>query len=219
MMKSKNYGNRTCVVLVAGALVFVLAGCINVKAPESVKIDGKSYYGEKDKKEHKDGGKHERKREPREKKMDGDEAKRIARGLAKDTGIKVRDYKIKDKKIDGNYWVLFEHKRPSRRRRWKNYFPVRVSRTGRGLLYEGESVKIHRDDLEEDELEKDDAYRIARQIAYNHGVNPREYEIHDKKFDGNFWVLFEKKQPRRGGGRKSHFAVRVSKSGRARVYK
>ena len=218
MMKPKDYGNRMCIVLGA-ALVFVLSGCINVSAPDSLEIDGKVYYGEKDEKEHKEGKKHERKKERSEKKLDGNEAKEIAKGLARDTGVDVRDYKVKDKGIDGNYWVLFEHKRPRRGRGWKNCFPVRVSRAGRGILYEGVSVKTRGDDFEEDELEKDDAYRIARRVARSHDVNPRDYEIHDKKINDNYWVLFENKQPRRGGGWKNHFAVRVSKSGRVRGYK
>ena len=218
MSPSKKFATWMSRALVAWAMIFAVSGCINVSVPKKVEIGGETYYGKKDSKERKEK-KREREKEHDRKKVDGDEAQKIAKRLARDDGINSRDYEIHDKKIDGNYWVLFEHKRQKRKRGRRNYFAVRVSRFGQGRFYGGEPVKDRRDDLEEDEVEKDDAYRIARRIARARGARLRDYDIHDKKIDGNYWVLFENEQPARGGGWKNHFAVRVSKFGRVMMYK
>ncbi len=222
MSPSKKFATWMSRALVAWAMIFAVSGCINVSVPKKVEIGGETYYGKKDSKERKEK-KREREKEHDRKKVDGDEAQKIAKRLARDDGINSRDYEIHDKKIDGNYWVLFEHKRQKRKRGRRNYFAVRVSRSGRGRYYGGEFVKNRRDDVEDDlgeeEVEKDDAYRIARRVARSYGAKLRDYEIHDKKIEGNYWVLFENEQPARGGGWKNHFAVRVSKFGRVMMYK
>ena len=75
------------------------------------------------------------------------------------------------------------------------------------------SKKHHR------KIEKSDAYDIAKSIARHAGANPRDYDIHDKKIDDVFWVLFERYHQRENHGWKNHFAVRVSPSGKGILYK
>ena len=68
-------------------------------------------------------------------------------------------------------------------------------------------------------FEKDDAYYVARSIARDAGVNPRDYEIHDKKIDGVYWVIFERRNQRKDRGWKNHFAIRVVSENRAKLYR
>ena len=75
------------------------------------------------------------------------------------------------------------------------------------------SKKHHR------KIDKSDAYVIAKSLARDAGVNPKDYDIHDKKIDNVYWVLFELYEKRENLGWKNHFAVRVSPSGRGKLYK
>jgi hypothetical protein len=68
-------------------------------------------------------------------------------------------------------------------------------------------------------VKKSDAYDIAKSIARDAGVNPKDYDIHDKKIDDTYWVLFERYKKRGKLGWENHFAVRVSPSGRGKLYK
>jgi len=68
-------------------------------------------------------------------------------------------------------------------------------------------------------LDKSDAYVIAKSLARDAGANPRDYDIHDKKIDGVYWVLFERYDQRKDRGWKNHFSVRVSPSGRGKLYR
>jgi len=100
------------------AAVLLAGGCINIKGPETVKVGDKEYR-------------------PRDKgdKIGKDEACDIAKRVADDEGASTRRYDIRDKKIGDVYWVLFEHKNPSRKRGWKNHFAARVSPFGMAMFY------------------------------------------------------------------------------------
>ena len=88
------------------------------------------------------------------------------------------------------------------------------SKTDVKLDGDGKHSKKHRR-----KLDKSDAYVIAKSLARDAGANPRDYDIHDKKIDGVYWVLFERRKQRKDRGWKNHFAVRVSPSGRGKLYK
>jgi hypothetical protein len=183
------------------AAVLLAGGCINIKGPETVKVGDKEYR-------------------PRDKgdKIGKDEAHDIAKRVADDEGAGTWRYKIYDKKIDGVYWVLFEHKSPKRKRGWKNYFAVRVAPNGRAKLY-GKNGRKFPSKWDEKRIKKDNAYEIAKKLARKEDANPHEYKIHDKEIDGAYWVLFEHKNPSRKRGWKNHFAARVSPFGMAMFYK
>lgn len=66
---------------------------------------------------------------------------------------------------------------------------------------------------------KDEVYTIARDRAVNQGAHLPDYDIHDKKVRGYYWVFFERKNPERTDTWKNHFVVRVSRSGRSTLYK
>lgn len=68
-------------------------------------------------------------------------------------------------------------------------------------------------------IKKSDAYDIAKSLARNAGVTPGDYDIHDKKIDGVYWVLFERYKQRENMGWKNHFAVRVESENRAKLYR
>ncbi|MCK5114598.1 MAG: phage holin family protein [Phycisphaerae bacterium] len=68
-------------------------------------------------------------------------------------------------------------------------------------------------------FKKDDAYHVAKSIARDAGANPRDYDIHDKKIDKVYWVIFERRNQRRDLGWKNHFAVRVVSENNAKLYK
>ena len=79
---------------------------------------------------------------------------------------------------------------------------------------DGKHSKKHRK-----EFKKDDAYSVARSIARDANVNPGDYDIHDKKIDGVYWVIFERRNQRKDRGWKNHFAVRVVSEHNAKLYR
>jgi hypothetical protein len=68
-------------------------------------------------------------------------------------------------------------------------------------------------------VSKDEAYRLAYQVARDADVDPEDYDVHDKGIGANRWVLFEHKSPRESLGWKNHFAVRVSGKGQATLFR
>jgi hypothetical protein len=80
----------------------------------------------------------------------------------------------------------------------------------------GHARKKHDD---ERKIDKDEAYTIAKDRAVNQGARISEYDIHDKKVRGYYWVCFERKHSAKKSTWKNHFVVRVSMSGRSTLYK
>lgn len=214
-------------VFLAVGVVVTSLGCVSVEAPKDIRVDISDYYQRHERKDdYREEARHERRKDRkkhREGKLKKDEAYDIAKDLASDEGINTDRFKIKDKKIGRVYWVLFERERQGPRGRWRNHFAVRLARGHRGktrvILYKGVGRKDFSGDMDEDKVEKDEAYKYAKAMARNYGARPRHYEIHDKKINNNYWVLFEHKNPKRGRDWKNHFAVRVSKYGVGTFYK
>ena len=68
-------------------------------------------------------------------------------------------------------------------------------------------------------MNKDRAYEIARKVASNQGLDPKQYEVHDKEIENLYWVIFEVKEYHKAAGWKNHFAIRVSRDGLAELYR
>ncbi len=218
------------VILLAGVIV-TSAGCVNVDAPKDVSVDVPDYYHRHERKdEYKREARHDRhepQKDRRYEKLEKDEAYDIAKDLARDEGVVHLDrFEIHDKKINDVFWVLFESDgRGGRgdRRGWREHFAVRVAREHggktRATLYKGGRREDYSRDMDKKKVKKDEAYKYAESMARSCGAQPRHYEIHDKKIDDNYWVLFESKNPGRSRGWQDHFAVRVSKYGIGEMYK
>lgn len=191
--------------IVAGILA--ISGCLHVSAPKRVNIHGPSVGRQNPKEAEKshDG-----------RKIGKDEVYTIARDRAVNAGAPLPEYDIHDKKVRGYYWVFFERRHPRKEQTWKNHFVIRVSTTGRSTLYKpsprDSGVNVRK-------MKKDRAYDIAHRIAHREGAHRKGYEIHDKEIDGNYWVVFETKKYKKKAGWKNHFAVRVSRTGQAELYK
>lgn len=72
-------------------------------------------------------------------KVKKDDAYHIAKGIARNLDVKYFDeYDIHDKEIGDVYWVLFEHKHPKRKYRWRNFFTIRVGPYGDATFYPGD---------------------------------------------------------------------------------
>lgn len=205
---------RILTVILAG---ISLGGCVSVKAPKEIKIGSETYYDREGKRHYDDRGyddddRHERKR------VDKDEAYDIARKVARYENVEPGEYEIHDKEIDHTYWVLFEHKRPAHRRRWRNHFAVRVGPYGKARLY-AKAFREFPSEWDERKVSKDDAYRIANRIARRADVDLRDYKIHDKEIHDTYWVLYEIRNPRRKLGWRNFFTIRVSPFGTATFYR
>jgi len=226
------FGFRTSmamVLLLAGVAMFS-AGCLSVEAPKEINVDVPDYYQSDyrdDRDDRDDDWRDHRRDKEREKrrrrKLGKSEAYDIAKDLARDQGADIGRFDIKDKKIEGVYWVLFERKRQRSRAGWRNHFAVRVARGKHGktraTLYKGGRAKDFGDRMDKDKVKKDEAYRFAKKLARKRGVRVRDYKIEDKKIDGNYWIIFEREDSRAKPGRRDNLAVRVSKRGRARLYR
>lgn len=194
----------------AGLAMIVLAGCLNVSAPESIQVD----YGP--------SGRRPKKNESREKyekvrQISKDEAVAVARDKAVDKGVDLRRYEIHDKKVRRSYWVLFENRQPERDRSWQNHFAVRVSMFGWSTMFR--KPKVHVPGSVWRKVGKKEAYDIARRMAAREGLNWKNYEIHDKEIDGTYWVIFESSWYRKSAGWRNRFAVRVARNGEAELYR
>jgi hypothetical protein len=231
--------SRTCVyfLLLAAGLAFPMVGCVdaNVDVPDYYRDEdhhtrrGDDWEDRDHRKDDRDY-EHERRKEkeykkPKHKKLSKKEAYEIAKGLVESRGMEPDRFKIKDRKINNVYWVLFErkHKKSRGHGRRRNHFAVRVARGPRGrtpvtLYTDGQKRDFSRR-MDKDKVKKKEAYQFAKQMAHDYGVSPRNYEIKDKKIDGNYWVVFEDERPQRGRAWKNHFAVRVSKYGVVTFYK
>ena len=191
--------------LIAGFIA--ISGCVSVSAPKQVDIGGESVYREK---------KSRSKKTHDSQKINKDEAYTIARDKAINQGAHLREYDIHDKKVQGQYWIIFERKEPSRRNTWKNHFVVRVNKRGWSKLFKPSrrerGEKVHK-------MKKDRAYDIAHRIARREGVQLKGCEIQDKEIDGNYWIVFEAKDYKKKDGWKNCFAIRVGKHGQAELYK
>jgi hypothetical protein len=98
-----------------------------------------------------------------------------------------------------------------------------------GVRVRTDRDRAHRDDEEialprnDDEpgrkkVSKDEAYAIAKTVSRREGVRPEQYEIHDKKIEDVFWVIFEQKNPR-GDDWRDHFTIRVAPDGAVEFYR
>jgi hypothetical protein len=105
---------KLCVVLAGVALAAFAGGCVDIKVGP-------------------DNGRDDDYHEAR--KIDKDEAVRIARGMVRDAGWKDSDYEVCDKKTDDAYWVLFDHKRQGERTGDPYHLAVRVQMYGDCTLY------------------------------------------------------------------------------------
>ena len=115
--------------LISAALI--LLGCVNVNVPRKTRFDfgGGSYSSDTT------GGDSRSKKVDEYKPEDGKEISKkqaysLAKAVAQEHGVFVGDYKIKDKKVEDNYWILFENKYPNSKNTWQNYFAIRVSKFG-----------------------------------------------------------------------------------------
>jgi tRNA A37 threonylcarbamoyladenosine synthetase subunit TsaC/SUA5/YrdC len=68
-------------------------------------------------------------------KVKKDEAYRFAKKLARKRGVHLRNYKVADKKIDGNYWIIFEREDSRDRPAGRDNLAVRVSKRGLTRVY------------------------------------------------------------------------------------
>jgi len=219
-----------CFVLLAAGLAFPMVGCVDAK------VDIPDYYRDEDQYARQDDHREDRDRDHyedrdrkkrRERKLGKSEAYNIAKELVESRGMEADHFKIKDKKIDGVYWILFERERKKYRHREQGrrqkHLAVRVTRGRKGkthvtLYMDGEQRDFGRR-MDDDKVDKKEAYRFAKRMAEKRGASLRNYEIKDKKIDGNYWILFECEDRGRTRSWKDHFAVRVSKRGIATFYK
>jgi len=116
-MNGKACGKRAGAVLAAAVLALAACGCINIE------LGGKPT----------DGGK----REVKHRKVDKDEAYRIARSTARDCGVNPDRYKLQDRKFEDSWWVLFDRKGGTGYKSFPEHFAVRVWPDGRTKLYKG----------------------------------------------------------------------------------
>ncbi|MCK5113673.1 MAG: hypothetical protein KAR11_02790 [Phycisphaerae bacterium] len=223
-------------VLLSAGVVISAVGCVqgNVDIPDYYDDDDRyvRYDDDDDRWEDRD---HDRDRDDdddddrrhrrrKHKKLKKDEARDIAEELVEARGMEVDHFKIKDKEIDGVYWMLFTHRRDKHknRDRRRDFFAIRVARGPRGKTHVTTYMDGDRRDfgrkMEKDKVKKKEAYRFAEKLARRHGAKLGEYKIKDKKIDGNYWILFERENPRRRSW-KNHFAVYVSKRGVVTFYK
>ena len=234
-----------CFLLLAGGLVSSIAGCVdaNVDVPDyykdrdrrAYKKDRDDHWKDRDRDHRRDDRYDDRDRDRDHRKdrdrddryrgkLDKDEAYDIAKEFVESRGMEADHFKIRDKKIYGAYWILFEHKRDKHKNRHRRYdfLAVRVARGNRGkrhvtLYMDGDERNFGRR-MDKDKVKKKEAYRFAERMAERHGASLRNYEIKDKEIDDNYWILFEDKAPR-GRSWKNHFTVRVSKRGIATFYR
>ena len=118
MNVKQRFGKWIRLMLIAGVLMAAVGGCFSVNANTDVKLDG-------DEKRAKFSNR-------RVKKSD---AYDIAKSIARNAGANPKDYDIHDKEIDDVFWVLFERHKKQGKLGWKNHFAVRVSPSGKGILY------------------------------------------------------------------------------------
>ena len=227
------FGFKTsmAMVLLLAGVAMLSAGCLSVEAPKEINVDVPDYYQsdyrddrDDDRREDRKDRRRDKEREKnRRRKLGKSEAYDIAKDLARDQGAKVKKFDVKDKKIEGVYWILFERKRRRSEAGWRNHFAVRVARGKHGktraTLYKGGRAKDFGGRMDKDNVKKDEAYRFAKKLARKRGVRVRNYKIEDKKIDGNYWIIFEREDSRAKPGRRDNLAVRVSKRGRARLYR
>ncbi len=192
-----------------GWMVLVLslagAGCVNVSAPKSIKIGGGGDKKKSSNEKYED-----------ERKITKDEAYTIAKDKAINKGADVHHYDIRDKEVDGHYWMVFESKNPEGNS-WKDHFIVRVSMFGWSTFYKKPAKRY--DEWKGRRADKGRAYDIAKKIASTEGIDPKQYEVHDKEIEGLYWVIFETKHYHKAAGWKNHFAVRVSRDCEVELYR
>ncbi len=229
MVKCIFSGTLVCFVLLAAGLAFSAVGCVdaNVDIPDYYRDEDRHTYRDddwKDRDHDRDRREDKHQKKPNRRKLKKSEAYDIAKELVESEDMEADHFKIKDKKIDGVYWILFEHKRDKHkhRRRRRDHFAVRVARGRRGkthvALYMDGQERDFRRRMDDDKVKKKEAYRFAERMAERQGARLGNYEIKDKKIDDNYWILFEHEDPRDGSW-KNHFAVRVSKRGIATFYR
>ncbi len=71
----------------------------------------------------------------------------------------------------------------------------------------------------ESKVDKDDAVKIARRLARDEKINPRDYKVRDEKAEKGWWILFDHKSYGERVGFPYHFAVNVMFDGRAVLLK
>ena len=103
--------------LVIGLLagVFLFAGCLNIHAPQTVTVGG--------------NGKGE------VKKIRKVDAVAIAERVAREHGQNPENFEMVDQKIDGGWWICFDHKINGYKLGWPYHFAVRVTLDGKSTLY------------------------------------------------------------------------------------
>ena len=113
-----------------GALMcsIILLGCINVNVPKKTTVDigGASFERDQFDQPRTDMNA----REPKRRNISKKQARAMAHQLIRDHGVSLSEYKIKDEKVEGNYWFIYENKRPRENKNWRNCFAVRVTPSG-----------------------------------------------------------------------------------------
>jgi len=161
-----------CFVLLAAGLAFPMVGCVDAK------VDIPDYYRDEDQYARQDDHREDRDRDHyedrdrkkrRERKLGKSEAYNIAKELVESRGMEADHFKIKDKKIDGVYWILFERERKKYRHREQGrrqkHLAVRVTRGRKGkthvtLYMDGEQRDFGRR-MDDDKVDKKEAYALA----------------------------------------------------------
>ena len=115
MKKTKCCGNRMRIILTAGAVALLVAGCVDIRSPKTVKFGP----GSRD-----SAGK-----------VNKYQAYKIAERLAREEELNPENYEIQDKKTEDSYWILFDHKRDNYKLGFPHHFAVHVSPDGKAVLF------------------------------------------------------------------------------------
>ena len=116
MNKPGAWREKLLVAVVAVLTAGLLAGCLNVNADVGPLVGNHSRSGNA-------------------KRIDKSEAVRVARRVVRNSGCNPDDYKVRDKKADNGYWVLFDHKKHGNRTGYPYHMAVRVPETGGATLF------------------------------------------------------------------------------------